>query len=213
MDLLDTIITGDCLIEMKQFPDKYFDICLTDPPYNAGLEYSMHDDNMSKDEYFSWILTIFKEMRRVSKGVLITPGSKNFLDFIERIERPKWVASWTKTNQCSPSPLCGFNGWEPILVYGDVKLGIDAWNIPITNNQKGVGNHPCPKSLELWTELVKACPENGTVLDPFLGSGTTIIACRNTNRHFIGIEKDPAYCEIARKRLAALPTRLDAWLQ
>ena len=208
---LDTIIQGDCLEVMKEIPDKSVDLVLTDPPYNAGLIYANYNDSMPEDDYFSWLAVVWKDIRRVSKGVIITPGSKNFLNFIDRIERPKWVASWTKTNQCSPSPLGGFNGWEPVLIYGNVKLGIDAWNISITNCQKSIGAHPCPKSLDVWLELIKGCPEGGLVLDPFLSSGTTAVAAKRAGRHFIGIELSEEYCEIARKRVASVPARLDRW--
>lgn len=206
--MIDTIICGDALVEMKRFPDKSFDLCLTDPPYNAGISYDVYNDSRNEDEYYSWLLDIWQEIRRISKGVLITPGSKNFLTFIEKIERPKWVCSWTKLNQCSPSPLQGFNGCEPVLVYGDVRLGIDAWNIPITNCQKAIGSHPCPKSAVFWEVLVNACPEGGCVIDPFVGSGTTAFVAKRMNRHFIGIEISEEYCEMARKRIASIPKSL-----
>jgi DNA modification methylase len=196
---IDTIVQGDCLE------------VLTDPPYNAKLHYADYNDDRPIDEYFTWLAQAWKEIRRISHGVLITPGAKNSQEFISRIERPKWIAAWFKTNQCSPSPLGGFNGWEPILVYGNVKLGIDSWNIPITNCQKGIGSHPCPKSLDIWLELIKAAPEGGLVLDPFLGSGTTAVAAKRTGRHFIGIELSQEYVDIAKKRVAAVPARLDRW--
>ena len=63
--------------------------------------------------------------------------------------------------------------------------------------------HPTVKPLKLMEYLVKLVtpPCEGTVLDPYMGSGTTGIACKNLNYNFIGIEKDPDYCEIARKRI------------
>lgn len=61
--------------------------------------------------------------------------------------------------------------------------------------------HPTQKPLALMTELLKATPPGGTVLDPFMGSGTTGVACVQTGRNFIGIEIDPTYFEIARRRI------------
>ena len=62
--------------------------------------------------------------------------------------------------------------------------------------------HPTQKPVELMEFLVKSyCPENGTVLDFTMGSGSTGVACRNTNRNFIGIEIDENYYNIAKERI------------
>jgi len=63
-------------------------------------------------------------------------------------------------------------------------------------------HHPTVKPVDLMRYLVTlVCREGGTVLDPFMGSGTTGIACIRTGRKFIGIERDARYFEIARQRL------------
>jgi len=69
-------------------------------------------------------------------------------------------------------------------------------------NTKG-NNHPTVKPLALMEYLCKLTmmPDGGTVLDPFMGSGTTGIACKNLNRNFIGIEKDPEYFKISQDRI------------
>ena len=71
---------------------------------------------------------------------------------------------------------------------------------PVTNS------HPTVKPLSLMEYLCRlsATPTGGTVLDPFMGSGTTGMACKKTNREFIGIELDPHYFEIAQKRIASV---------
>ncbi len=58
------------------------------------------------------------------------------------------------------------------------------------------------------TPIKAGCPEGGIVLDPFMGSGTTAIVALNLNRKFIGIELNPEYCEIARKRIKAVEPKL-----
>lgn len=206
---LDRIYCGDCLSLMKEIPDGFVDLTVTDPPFNAGVAYDIYNDLLPKEEYLSWLKERWSEIRRVSKGVLITPGSKNLLDFIEVIERPKWICSWFKPNQNSPSPLDGYNSWEPVLVYGDIKLSADAWNMPIVTHQRGVGDHPCPKHLRFWEKLVLAAPETGIVLDPFAGSGTTAIACKRWNRRFICMDISEHYCQIARNRLENVKLRTD----
>ena len=62
--------------------------------------------------------------------------------------------------------------------------------------------HPAQYPPELVEWIVKLlCPEDGLVLDPFVGSGTTAVACKKLGRKFVGIEVDPDYCEVARNRL------------
>ena len=61
--------------------------------------------------------------------------------------------------------------------------------------------------------VLAGCPEGGICLDPFFGAGTTGLVAKKLGRHFIGIELSPEYCEIARKRVAAVPARLDRWAE
>jgi site-specific DNA-methyltransferase (adenine-specific) len=69
--------------------------------------------------------------------------------------------------------------------------------------------HPTVKPIALMEYLIKLVSREGhTVLDPFMGSGTTGIACKNLNRDFIGIEKDEEYVKIAEARIRATPTPL-----
>lgn len=69
--------------------------------------------------------------------------------------------------------------------------------------------HPTQKPVALFEYLIKTYTNEGDlVLDNCIGSGTTAVACRNTGRHFIGIEKEPKYVEIANTRITALPTTL-----
>jgi DNA modification methylase len=73
-----------------------------------------------------------------------------------------------------------------------------------SRSERGEGNtHPTVKPLALVRWLVRlACPPGGTVLDPFVGSGTTLLACHHEGRQGVGIERDVSYCAIARRRLA-----------
>jgi len=69
----------------------------------------------------------------------------------------------------------------------------------IVNHNTEKLNHPCPKPISLMKQIIK-CGEWQTILDPFLGSGTTLFASKQLNRHCIGIEIEEKYCEIAAKR-------------
>lgn len=98
----------------------------------------------------------------------------------------------------------GPNLWQPILFYGR-----DPYQGRLRPDSRGNCNdvdrdteHPCPKPLTSWTWLVdRASLAGETVLDPFMGSGTTGVACHRLGRDFIGIELDPRHFETACKRI------------
>jgi site-specific DNA-methyltransferase (adenine-specific) len=192
---------SDCLAAMREMPDDAFDLCLTDPPYNVGFIYSMYKDKRA--DYREWCNEWFSEAVRVSKCLVFTPGTVNFLDQVIE-HRPRAVMSWFKPNQCSGSTLGGFNVWEPILVYGKQK-----YKIPQDGIYERVGFqleadfHPCPKSLVTWQKLMGWFARPGdTVLDIFLGSGTGRIAANKLNLDFTGYEIDTSYFEAQETRFA-----------
>lgn len=172
------------------------DLVLTDPPYNVGLDYS---DGDNRADYAEWTKEWFGLAPRPA---VLTPGMVNLALWFA-LGRPNHVCAWMKPNQCSPSPLGGFNVWEPILIYGKLtkRVGQDGWIHPI-GAQPGLGGHPCPKSLGFWKRLMVAVSDEGqTIVDPFLGTGTTTEAAKDLGRKAIGIEIEERYCEIAANRL------------
>jgi DNA modification methylase len=84
------------------------------------------------------------------------------------------------------------------------------WSIPVTSpSEKQFGSHPTQKPLALVERIVRLWTKAGDcVLDCFLGTGTTAVACEQTDRKWVGIEKDPKYREIATKRLHMVQKRL-----
>lgn len=205
-----TIIQGDCLEVMKTFPDKSFDLVLTDPPYNAknigpnARTYSVGTMQLPIEEYKQFCADWIKEALRISHRVVFTPGIANVCYY----PQPDWIACWHKPAAVSFNRFGGFNAWEPVFLYGKIpkgkRLPQDYFLVNTLNFTKGPEKgHPCPKPLELMRILVNTFSLEGEkVMDPFLGSGTTAVAAKSLDRIYAGIEMNPEYIEIARKRLS-----------
>lgn len=184
---------------------------LTDPPYNVGKDYGdAVDDEQTAAAYLSWTREWFAAIRPLTRSaVAITPGITNLPMWIADVERTHKIIAWLKENQNSRNyigPTSGFNVWEPILIYGQAKKMIphDAFSIPIGIQIEADG-HPCPKSLKAWSWLVEALSDEGdTVLDPFLGAGTTLVACQQLKRRGLALEIEPKYAAISLERLAQM---------
>lgn len=85
------------------------------------------------------------------------------------------------------------------------------WSFPSVRSNK---EHEAKFPLELPTRLIRLLtPDGGTVLDPFMGSGTTAVACINLDRKFIGFDNQPSYVELARKNVKAAKSQLDLFLR
>ncbi len=198
-----TIYHGDCREILPELPSA--DLVLTDPPYNVGKNYGLHNDSMEQHEYISWCSEWFSILKEKSPCIVITVGITNLPMWLIDIERTHKIIAWVKENQCSRNYIgktSGFNIWEPVLVYGSSKKCVprDSFNIPI-GLQSNIGDHPCPKPPRAWEWLLNNFTDHGdTVLDPFLGSGTTTYCAKKLGRKSIGIEINEKYCEIAAKR-------------
>lgn len=204
---LNTIYNMDCLEGMKQLEDNSIDLVLTDPPYginadkgiggfgsspNSARHYDDNWDDKSPDKQY------FDEILRVGKRVVIF-GGNYFLDKLP-LNKKCWIV-WDKIGNHK------FNN-----PFSDVEL---AWT-----NFKGVVSkkytiiqqgfiaeeknriHPTQKPVKLFRQIIKDnTVESDIVLDAFMGSGTTAVACKQSNRRFIGFEISKEYCDIANKRL------------
>jgi len=204
------------------------DILLTDPPYNVGIQYgSGVNDSKTVEQNESFIKKWFQNFSTIPLKV-ITPGAGYYLGTLRSwltLFPPTWMCIWVRKNSLSHSPLRGFQVWEPMLyysneendietdwssalIYGKVKKPIkqDVFTIPV-GIQKDVadknGNklHPTPKPQELFRVLLRMfTEEDQTIMEPFLGSGTTLIACENLRRKCRGIEISPEYVAVTIER-------------
>lgn len=194
------LINGDCLEVMRGMDDNSVDLVLTDPPYGVGLEYNSYKDTI--ENWKELFLEFVPLAKRISSMVIMPSCQIKLLEFIYDNYPPDWLICWHKGSPGTASYI-GFNDWEPLLVYGKIQ-GVSMHDYFSVNNNEKMGNygHPCPKPI-LWSKwlISRATKEGATILDPFMGSGTTGVACVQTGRNFIGIEIDKDYFEIAKKRI------------
>jgi len=196
---LNKIIKGDCLEVLKEFPDNSIDLVLTDPPYGVNLEYDKYKD--TEESWFDLMDKVIPEMRRVAKMVIFPSCQIKRLDWFYKNHKPDWLICWYKGSP-GHSAYIGFNDWEPHIVYGKNNTHMHDYFSAINTEKRGKYGHPCPKPIK-WAEwlISRATKENDIILDPFLGSGTTAVACKQLGRNYIGIEISQEYCDIANKRL------------
>ena len=188
------------------------DAVITDPPYNAGLNYGTYRDDLPLMEYWTWLQDVVNECLRVASGMVIVKHSAlKILDwgrFIGKGRMVVWYKPWS-----SGFPVNGFaTHFEPLWVLQgkSARWSKDVLVCSAGNcNHEDSFNHPAQMPETLAKMLVDICTkEMARILDPFMGSGTTGVACVQTGRNFIGIEINPAYFAIAEKRIRAAQAQL-----
>ena len=142
---------------------------------------------------------MFDEIRRVSRNQIIFGGNY----FIEHLTNSSCWIVWDKDNGESFFADCEL-AWTSFDTA--VRKFKWKWNGMLQEEMganKEFRHHPTQKPIELFKWILENYSEEGqTILDPFLGSGTTLIAAKQLNRNAIGIEISPEYCEIAKQRLS-----------
>jgi len=208
-----TIYHGDCLEILPQFPDKSFDLCLTDPPYGLNYHYLSYEDSVENLKHL--IQHFVPEARRVASLMVSFTGLSNLFLY----PFPDWCCAWYWKGTNVYGKM-GVNQWQPIICYGKDLKGFGSINGVIKSDSfyyeggncgevKDFSVHSCPKNLGIMQILVRRFSiENQIVLDPFMGSGTTLVAAKKLGRKAVGIELSEKYCEIAVKRIEAIPPNL-----
>ena len=197
-----TIYHGDCRDVLPSLPK--VDLVLTDYPYGNMTDYGAYED--TKENLVCLIKDTMPLILSQSDVSLIACGIANVFYF----PSPKWILSWHWQHTNSGSSHWGFNNWQPILAYGDdpyLKNGLGRRQdcCPYSQRQiERLEGHPCPKPLDIWRWFLLRGSINATdlILDPFMGSGTTLRAAKDLGRKAIGIEIEERYCEIAAKRMS-----------
>jgi len=193
-----SIYVGDSRVLLPQMP--HADLVLCDHPYGVDLVYDAWKDDEAG--WFALMDEMIPKMRAQADMVIFPSCQIRRLGWFYRNHEPDWLISWHKGSPWHVSKI-GFNDWEPLIVYGRSK-GLCMHDYLSVNNTEQMGNygHPCPKPLKWATWLIdRACPEGGLVIDPFMGSGTTLRAAKDLGRKAIGIELSKAYADVAIGRM------------
>lgn len=188
------LICADCRLVLPTLGK--VDAVVTDPPYGVDFKYESHND--CRDGYEQWCADWFDLCQEKTNSILISCGAVN-VPMWAKIKPFKWQIAWLKPAAMGRSPL-GFCNWEPMLFWGKgVSNSVDVFTAPIIPDEE-LDGHPCPKPVAWGIESVSRVPGK-SVLDPFMGSGTTGVACANLGRKFIGVEIEEKYFNIACRRI------------
>ena len=193
-----TIYCGDCREILPEMSG--IDLVLTDPPYGVGMDFGeLTNDSLVESQRL--IIQMIQNAMKLSKIVLTTVGCFAMELHLYQVLPPKWRICWRKGSTSRPSAI-GFTDWEPVFVYGEKvhRHAHDLFTAPPV--KMGTWGHPTPKPARFALWLIERFSDaGGIVLDPFMGSGTTLRAAKDLGRKAIGIEIEEKYCAIAVDRL------------
>ena len=213
-----TLYCGDCREVLPLIQPESAGLVLADPPYNVGKNYGTHDDDMDTTDYQAWLVEVLTGCASVAvDSVVFFPGTRNVWSITEVLSktplRPHRMLGWHRREFAGDK----WNGgpamcWEPIIwaskarfpafnrIFGTV--GRDFLVVDSTHGDPLGVLHPCPKPLRVVRWLLGLfAPTHSLVVDPTTGTGTTLLAAKESGRSAIGIEIEPRYCEIAVNRL------------
>ena len=211
---------GDCReILLKVVSDSDNPIIVSDPPFNIGYRYDKYQDRMKEDDYFKLMRDVFC----ICPSVIIHYPEQLYKIAFYMEMFPERVVSWVyNSNTAKQHRDIAFFGVKPDFNkvrqpyknpndkrikqrIAEGKTGAklyDWWNVnQIKNVSKEKTNHPCQMLVEVMTNIVGLLPDDATIIDPFMGSGTTGVACMKLGRSFVGIEMSKDYFEIAKSRI------------
>lgn len=215
------LIKGDALEILRDLDDCCIDLIVTDPPYrciSGGSPHGVKSPSgiLSKNDgkifehnnvkISDFMPLLYKVLKNDSHAYVMT----NFLNLEEMFAEARNAGFrihnllvWEKNN-VTPSRWYMKNAEFTLFLYKGRAKKINDVGSKMVHKFNNIRNklHPTEKPVELMELYVKNSSKIGDfVLDPFMGSGSTGIACKNLNRNFIGIEKDEYYFNVAKRRL------------
>jgi DNA modification methylase len=226
---INKIYNEDCLEGMKKLDDDSISIVITSPPYNVGGKYINFKDKSCYCDYYIFIRNTLDELLRVTKNyiflnfAILEDNKETYLQIMANYrENIKEFFIWAKDSaQPNNSNICR-TGFEFIICFTKKEMAIsrnfeimNKKNISNTlvkgsNKENKLKNHQA--YFPLWLPeffISNFSVENDLVLDPFMGSGTTAVACKRLKRNYIGFDIEKEYCDYAFKRIENVPLKLE----
>ena len=206
------LILGDCLEVMPLLGT--FDAVVTDPPYGIGYSHGGGGGKLARSTAHAKMPIIgdnvpFDPLPWINQPAILW-GGNHFADKLPA--KAAWL-SWDKrcanySNDQSDCELAWTNLEQPARMLRHV------WNGMLRGAEsKTPRQHPTQKPIALMEWCLGFLPDAQTILDPFMGSGTTLVACQKLGRQGTGIELDPDYFEIACKRVEEATRQPDLFVQ
>ena len=227
---LDVIYNEDCIEGMKRIPDNSVDLVVMDPPYqletngggtfgNANRTYLAEISNLSKGITNATLNTIVTKMKAINIYIWCNKAQfRQYLDFFDDLGCKADLLTWHKTN---PTPTCNnkylsdteylfYFRESGVKLYGNYETKRKHYETPTNTIDKERYGHPTVKPLDIIRNIIQNSTVGGgsVVFDPFMGSGTTAVACIETGRHYIGFEICPEYYNAARKRIESTLSKI-----
>jgi len=209
---------GDCLDILPTLADGSVDAVVTDPPYGIGIRTSYakcQRGSLVQCNDFKPIVgddKPFDPTPFIGDATTVLFGANYYADKLP--PEGRWYV-WDKLDGLTSKRSIGFNDnsdcefiW--ISKPGASRILRHRWMGAMKASEHNIRRvHPTQKPVALMTQIIKHITNPGdTILDPFMGSGTTGVACVQTGRNFIGIEIDAGYYAIAEKRIAEAQMQL-----
>lgn len=201
-----SLFNGDCLEYMKILEDNYFDLIITDPPYgvNIGKNGNVGGGKLASVKYYGIVewdnsipsVEVFKQMFRISKNLIIFGG--NYMT--EHLPSSSCWIVWDKDNSANFAD-CEL-AWTSFNTA--VRKFKHRWNGMLQEkmNWKEKRQHPTQKPVALGRWLLQNYANKGDkIFDPFAGSGSFLVACKQLGFDAVGCEKEKKYCDIIKERL------------
>ena len=191
---------GDCMDLMRQYPDKYFDLAIVDPPYGA-VELMIKGGGTNRlKEKMGWDIrpeqSYFNELLRISKNQIVWGGNY----FTQNLKvSSRWIV-WQKIGGLKNFPQFEL-AWTSTNVPNKI-FSMSRADSQINKVDNKNSKHPCQKPVELYKWILKNYAKEGDkILDTHLGSGSSAIAAHDGGFEFTGIELDEEYYNAAKERL------------
>lgn len=211
-EYLNKIIYADCLSMngINNIPNNSIDLILTDPPYGMNYHSGRYINGnpfnkIKKDDIFDvdfndkWLKLCYEKSKENSCLLLFTSYQvlSKWILIIEKYWIIKNLLIWVKNNHSAGDLEGNFGNQYEIIIFGikgKFKLNGYRHSNVYFADKIPPKYHPTEKPIELLRKLIEATTiTNSVVLDPFMGSGSTALACKETNRNYIGFEIDQNY--------------------